>query len=365
MRKYLIIILLFCSIIVILKYRFSNYCIEYKVDNYNIKTIYKNKRFYYELRNDNYTFNFDIYSNRSFKKSLVKRITEINDENLYCIYPIIEDKNTYPLCYYNGEYTDYNIIDSDFLKEYKQDYIDISKPNKDFVFYNSLSKNEYVALWNYKGYIVMNNNQYENVELFKKDKYDNSLAIIIDNDIYMSNNDEEHEFTKLIKLNLESLKKETINLGYNIDFDSYFVGVIKNKLYLFDNKYSILYEIDLKKNKTTIFGNNEIGYTKFENGKFINCSKSEYKINKIKYNTSDSNYIYSENGIYKSYNENKDLKLKINNNEIRIIKENQGDIYYQYKDSFYHYNPLSGSKLIFYNYELTFNSDNTIFVYNK
>ena len=365
MKKYLIIILFICSIIVILKYRFSNYNIEYKVDNYNIKTIYKNKRFYYELKNDDYIFNFDIYSSRTFKKSMVNKIIEITDDGLYCIYPVIKDKNTYPLCYLNGEYTDYNLIDSDLLNEYKKELIEIDKPNKDFVFHNNLNENEYVALWNYKGYIVMNNNQYKNVELFKKDKYDNSLAIIIDNNIYMANNDEEHEFTKLIKFNLETLKKETINLGYNIDFDSYFVGYIKNKLYLFDNKYSILYEIDNKKNKIVIFGNNEIGYSKYENGEFVTCSKSEYKINKIKYDINNSNYIYSDDGIYKSYKENNNIKLKISNNEIKIIKENIGDIYYQYKDNFYYYNPIDGSKLVFYNYELTFNSDNTIFVYNK
>ena len=365
MKKWLFIIIFVFSILIIIRYRFSNYEINYELDNYNIKTIYKNKRFYFELSDNEYTYNFDIYDSRSFNKTLISKINIIEDDKLKCIYPVILDKQTYPLCYYNGVYTDYHLIDSELLNEYKEEIYEIEKPDKDFMFYNNLTSKEYIALWNYKGYIIMNGKDYNNVELFKKDKYDNSLAYIIDNTIYMANNDEEHEFTKIISLDLETLKKDVIELKHNIDFDSYIVGNIKHKLYLFDNKYSILYEIDTKRKETNIIGNNEKGFVKYENGEFINCSKSLYKVDKIKIENNNSNYIYSNDGINKTYNENKNIILKINNSANNIIKENNDDLYYQYKDNFYRYNPISGSSLLFYNYELTFNSDNTIFVYNK
>ncbi len=365
MKKWLIIIILVFSLLIVLKYRFSNYEINYKVDNYKIKTIYKNKRFYYEIKDNDYTYNFDILDSRSFKKTMISKIDLIEDEKLRCIYPSIEGYKTYPLCYLNGVYTDYNLINSELLNEYKEESIEIEKPNKDFILYNNLNDKEYIALWNYKGYIVMNGKEYKNINLFDKDKYDNSLAYIIDNTIYMANNDEEHEFTKLISLNLETFEKKVINLKHNIDFDSYIVGNIENKLYLFDNKFSILYEIDTKKDKVEIIGNNELGYVKYENGEFVTCSKSLYKVDKIKIENNNSNYTYSSDGMYKNYNENKDLLIKINNNSNSIIKENNDDIYYQYKDNVYRYNPYTGSKIIFYNYELTFNSNNTIFVYNK
>ncbi len=365
MRKSLLILIFIFSIIIISKYRFSNYSIEYKTGNYNIKTVYKRKRFYFEISDQKYTYNFDIYESRKFSKTMISKIDTINDDNINCIYPHIKNIKTYPLCYVNDEYTDYNLIDSELLSPYKKQNNEEIKSSKDFVYNNNLSSNEYVALWNYKGYIVMNGSTYKNVELFKKDKYDNSLAYIIDSTIYMANNDEEHEYKKLIWLDLKTLKKGEINIGYNIDFDSYIVGNIKNKLYIFDNKYSILYEIDVKKSKTNIIGSNEKGYVKYKDGELVTCSKSEYKVNKIKFYNNDSKYTYSNDGIYKTYNENKNLKLKINNNSNKIIKENLNDIYYQYKDNFYKYNPYSGSEVIFYNYELTFNSENTIFVYNK
>jgi hypothetical protein len=281
MKNKLIIMILLCLIIIICKYRFSNYSIEYRINNYDIKEIYKDKRFYYEIKDSNYTYNFDIYMERSFNKTMISKINEISDENINCIYPIIEDIKTYPLCYLNGEYTDYNLIDSELLIEYKKNNNIEESNDKDFVYNKNLTKDEYIALWNYKGYIVMNGENYKNIDLFKQDKYDNSLAYLIDDSIYMANNDEEHEYTKLIKFNLTNLKKSEINIGYNIDFDSYIVGSIKNKLYLFDNKYSILYEIDVKKEKTTIIGNNDPNQNETKGiikSKEVRCPKCQENI---------------------------------------------------------------------------------------
>ncbi len=364
MKKILIYSIILSILLILIKYGFSNYTITYKLDNYNIKTIYKNNRFYYEIKDGNTIYNFDIYSKRSFLKTKISKIKEIKDDNFNCIYPTIKNQNTYPLCYSNNEFIDYNLIDSPLLLEYKKETINVDKANKDFVYYNNLSKNEFVAVWNYKGYIVMNGKSYQNVELFKKDKYDNSLAYLLNDTIYMANNDEEHEFTSLITLNLTNLSKDKIDLGYTLDFDSYIVGNIKNNLYIFDNKYAVLYEINTKNKKVKIIANNEKGYVKYDNGKFISCSKNEYKVNKIKYNNETSKYNYTiNNGTYKTINENKSLLQKINNNDIKIIKENDNKLYYNFEDNFYTYDPYNGNNLIFYNYELTFNSDNTMFVY--
>ena len=62
--------------------------------------------------------------------------------------------------------------------------------------------------------------------------------------------------------------------------------------------------------------------------------------------------------------ENK-LKQKILNNEVKIIGENKNEIYYTLNDEFYKYTPSYGSEKIFYNYELAYNNDNSIFIYIK
>lgn len=365
MNKKLIISIFICILIIIIKYRFSNYTIEYKISDYDVKTIYKDKRLYYEIKDkNNNIYNFDIYVKKNPGKLKINKIKEIEGDNFSCIYPTIKNIETYPLCYQDKIYTDYNLIESDLLEEYKTEIISLEKPKEDFIYNNNLSKNVYVALWNYKGYIVMNDKNYYNVEIFKKDKYDNNLAYLKDNKIYMADYDSEHEYNKLIVLNLETLKTSEIELKYNIDHDSYFVGNIKNNLYIFDNKHSILYEINTKNNEINIKSNNEKGYVKYDGKKFVECSKKEYKTDKITYNVEDSKYIYKiENGLYKAIDDNKKLYQKINNDNIIKIKEEDNKLYYINKDNFMLYEPSKGNKKIFYNYEMTFNNSNVVFVY--
>ena len=366
MKKALIYSILGIMLIIFIKYYNSNYNVNYKLDNYSIKTVYKDNRIYYEI-NDGYNYyNFDLYTSRGMSKKLIYEINVIEGDNFNCIYPLIKDINTYPLCYLDGVFTDYNLIDSELLDSYKKQNIDVSKPEKDFVYYNNLKSDEYVALWNYKGYNIMNGKSYKNIELFKKDKYDNSLAYLLNDNIYMANNDEDHEYTSLIKLNITNNSYDKIDIGYNIDFDSYFVGSVKNNIYIFDNKYSILYEFNTKKKETKIIGNNEKGFVKYLNGKFVPCSKTEYKIDKIKYDKQNSLYEYKkDNGFYKSIIDNKKITQKLFDKDITKLKEYNNEIFYSFEDSMYHYEPETGSKKIFYYYELSFNSNNMIFIYKK
>lgn len=368
MKKSLFLIIIVTLIAVLTKFYISDYKIEYKVNGYDVKTIYKNKRFYFEIKKDK-IYNFDIYSKRKLSKTKVERIEELDLTNYYCIIPSIKDMKTYPLCYSKEtqEYIDYNLINDELLTDYQYKSNLNSKPEKDFEYYNLLKENEYIALWTYKGYIIMNGKSFKNVNIFKKDRYDNSLSYIIDNTIYMPNYDEEHEYSKMIKLNLETHKIDYISLEKKIDFDSYIVGNIKNKLYIFDNKNSILYELNLKNSKLSVIGNTEKGFIKYKDGKWLICSKTEYKINKIKIdNHKDSNYTYKiKNGLFKQIKENNNITTKISDNISNIIYEYNDDIYYIYEDNLYLYNSLKGNNKVFYNYELNFNKDNTIFMYIK
>ena len=65
---------------------------------------------------------------------------------------------------------DYNLINDELLADYQYKSNLKSKPEKDFEYYNLLKENEYIALWTYKGYIIMNGKSFKNVNIFKKDK---------------------------------------------------------------------------------------------------------------------------------------------------------------------------------------------------
>lgn len=366
MQKKLVIIIISFSILVLVKYFFSNYEINYNVDNYNVNTKLENNRVYFEITKEN-KYNFDIYT-KSKRKLFINKIKEIVLDNYMCILPYIEDVETYPLCYdkKNNYNIDFNLINDSNLDEYKTKDQIISKPEKkDFIYYNNLNNNEYIALWTYKGYIIMNKDGYKNINLFNNDRYDNDLSYQIDEYIYMPNYDEKFEFSELIKFNIITGESSSINIDNKIDYDSYVVGNVKNKIYIFDNKSAILYSINIKNKKIEIISSNEKGYYKYENGKFIECNKNEYKNKKIKFSENEykSNYIYDDG--FKIIKEDNDIKTKINNNQMIKIFENKNDLYYIQDNSFYKYNPLRGSIKIFYDYELSFNNSKSVFMYYK
>lgn len=363
MNKKLIICLLCYIFIIVFKYFISDYTINYKLKDYEIAIEYNNKRYYIELEKDN-KYNLDIYKTRSLNRKIINDIKIINDENYECIIPLIDGVDTNPLCYRDSEYIDFNLIESEKLDLYKNKLLSDVVGNE-FKYYDSLDTTEYMALWNYKGYVVMNGNSYDIVKLFDKDRYDNNLSYQIDNYIYMPNYDQEHEYNELIKFNIKTLKYEKIIMDNNIDYDSYVVGNIKKKIYIFDNKHSLLYEINIKNGESKIIGSNEIGYVKYMNNEFISCSKSEYKNDKIKYNDFKSVYKYNNSsGLYKSIKENDGLIQKISDSEAIILGEYNNILYYLVKNKVYKYEPMKTIKQVLFENELEFNNSNMIFIYN-
>ena len=123
MKRGLVLTIILGIILVIIKYYIADYSIEYKINNYDVKTIYKDKRLYYEIKKGNEIFNFEIFTKRKLSKTKINKIKEIKNDTISCIYPTINDFETYPLCYENGIYKDYNLIESDLLLEYKNEQI--------------------------------------------------------------------------------------------------------------------------------------------------------------------------------------------------------------------------------------------------
>ena len=165
MNKKLIIVILIFLLIIVIKYTFSNYSLIYKVNNYDVYTKYNKGRYYFEIKKE-HKYNFDIYGKRGLSKVIISDIKEIQFDNYDCILPVIKNMETYPLCYSNNDnqLIDYHLIDDEVLAEYKSEIKEIEKPNKDFIFYNNLKSNEYVALWTYKGYTIMNGKEYNDIK---------------------------------------------------------------------------------------------------------------------------------------------------------------------------------------------------------
>lgn len=363
MKKYIGILFLSLIVVMFIKYFNAEYKIKYNLDDHSIIAKYENGRYYVEIDGK---YNFDIYKSRGLKKLKIKQIKVIDDNELYCIIPIIDGINTYPLCYLNKEYIDYNLVDNEEINEYKNTYTDHLKGN--FSFNNNLNKKEYILLWNYKGFYRMNGEDINTINLFKEGKYDNNLMCQINNELLFPDYKEEYNFKVFYLLDIGNGNKKTIESKYEFSYDGYIVGNINNKIYFYDNKNSKLYEINIKKSEIKLIGSEELGYIKYINKKQVVAKKSEYKNQEINYINEKSNYKYSvENyNLYKVINDNENIKIKIFNGEkIKVIKENNNDLYFISNDIMYKYNPSIGYIKIFNYFELNFNTNNIIYIYNK
>ena len=362
MKKKIFIIFLFLVLLVTIKYFSSNYKITYTLDNYKIVTTYKNNRFYINIDNK---YSFDIYKKRGVSKFKIKSIKTIESDNLKCIYPVIKGIKTTPLCYYKDEYIDYKLIDDEVLNEYKSEIKDDSNGN--FYFNNNLTNKEHVYLWNYKGFYKMNDEVLKTIDLFNEGKYDNSLMYKLDNKIILPDYNQEYEFNKFYVINMANNKVSIIQTKYQISYNSYIVGNIDKNIYLFDIKGLELYEIDLKRLNIRLIGSEELGYYKYENGNKISVTSNEYKNRSIVYEKEkNSNYNYEiiDNKLYMNHLED-NLRMKIfDGNNIKIIDEYKNNLYFTSEDKFYKYNPYELIKIFNY-FELNFNENNIIYVYNQ
>lgn len=365
MKKKIFIIFIIILLIIVIKYFFSDYKIKYSIDNYNIVSTYSKNRYYIEIDGK---YNFDFYYRRSLSKIKILFIKEIIDGDIRCVYPKIKGITTYPLCYKGKEYTDYNLLDSTKLDVYKSE-IKYSELDDTFSYNKNLDKNEYVLVYNYKGFYKMNYNQKNEIDIFKEDRYENSLMYSINNKILFPDYDEEYIFKDFYLLNIENSKYKKIKTKYEISYDSYVVGNIKNKVYLYDIKNSNLYEININTLKVNLIGYKEIGYYKIINGKKEEVEKQEYDNKSIIYASEENNnctYFVENNAIYKKLKDNGSLNQKIfESDEIKIIDQNKNNLYFISGDIFYKYNPQNGTQRIFNYFELNFNKNAIIYVYSK
>lgn len=366
MKKAFLILITIMIFIVTVHYYSYSYDINYSLGDFEINEIYnsKNKIISFNIEYKEKQYYFEIGRNRFLQKKLLNNINLIEEDNIICILADSKKIDTYPLCYENDNYVSYLAINSEVLNEYKHQY-DIEEVLENFKYFNNLNKNEYVALWKYNGFYIMNGDNIKTINLFKKDRYNIDLAIIVKDKIIMPNYDESQYFKSLIVLDITTGKHEMIEGKYDIYYDSYFAGNNGNNIYLFDNKTESLYEINIKKQTIKLISNEEKGYIKLENNKKVEADLKEYTKNKITYFSSKLTYEYenTEDGTYKKLNN--DLLQKLSNNNISIFKDSIDNIYYSDGNYFYNFNNYSGIKPIFYDFELNFNSNNRIFVYIK
>lgn len=349
MKKKVLLIFPVLIVIVFIKYLTGNYEISYKIKEYKIKEISKNDETHFIITYEDTLYDFIYLEGRKISKKRVKDVKNEEVNGYVCLTPKISGYDSYTLCSDGEEVVSKEIAESSLLyKEYSEDFK-----------YNKLDDNEYILIWKYDGFYYLNGSEYKTINLFNSNRYSNDLMYQVDKYLIFPKYESNYEFKTFYILDMTKGKYKEISTSYSINYDSYYAGIHKNSLYLFDNKNNNLYEINYKNNSVILAGNEVKGYIKYVNNKKESASLNDYSKNKITYFNSGEKIISAENN-FLVYN---NFKVKYSNENVKVINSFDRNIYYIYKDNIYKYN--NNTNLVAHYFELNFNDKVIVFAYSK
>ena len=354
-RAYLILLLIVILIIFFVIPR--NHEKNYKINDYNIKEVFNNKNKRYNLtisKDDNiYEYYFD---SKNLGKKIINNIEDVSNDDNSCIIISIKNSNKMPLC----KDIDYHLVDnidfSEYKKEYNNDYKTVDKTNV----YNTMNKTYFI--WNYNNFSFINDKETTNIDLFKSDYYNISIATTIKDYLVIANYDEQYNFKELIFINMKNKNKDTWQLNHEISYESYVLGTVDNYIYIVDKKNKLEYRLDIKKKEMKVVGNDTNGGITYNNGKYDDVSMYKLINNEVTFDYGyDQMYIIDDN---KLYLQTSNTKVLVSNKKIaKIIYQNNNYVYYLVGDTLYYHSLIDGEVMIMKNFEWNFNNNNVIFIY--
>ena len=298
----LLLVLLILTIICknILTFDSISYKIKVDQNKIKIKEIVNKDNYYIEIKTGKNIYPIRIYDNITKKRKIVKDIYLYKDKNIECILPVINNKLSIDMmCYKDETLYDYHTIigDNNSLDKYVDSIKlynlnnfqnkHINKKTIGTVKYNIFNNfNNIVAITTYKGLIIND----EEINIFKKDIYNNNLSTFIDNYYIIADYEKKYSFNNFYIINLNNKKITKLESKNDISYDSYIQGIVDNKIYLYDKDNENQYEIDIKENKIKIVSNNKyIKYYTNKKWEKINKTKANKEIY-FDYETLDNNF---------------------------------------------------------------------------
>ena len=366
--------------------------INYNIGNFNIKEIYtsNDNNYYFKIKSDKLSINFQIKENYNKSEKIIKKLHYKKIDDYKCLFPLFKENRqlTDIMClkdniiYYANTLNNKNIQNYFKKKGYKNKYKDkakqISITNTQSIYKENITKNTYIAIETYKGLKLFNGKETE-VKIFENDVYKKPISIFTDKYYLVADYNSEYTFNKMHLVNIINGEKITIRSYDDISFDSYIMGEVDGKIYMFDKENNKQYEIDLEEKMINHIGNkNNI---KYYNGKWttitLNEAKSEKKFTSFKeiegYEKVDkvNNYYYfykKDNNTYKIYRadkNNKKLKTYLfDTTDITNITYINDNIYYKNQNTLILYSKNTSKKLITEK-EIEFNNDISFGIYEK
>lgn len=370
----------------------KGHTINYNVGNFNIKETYSSKdnNYYFIIKSEKYNTNFQIKENYKKSEKIIKKLYYKKIDDYKCLLPIFKGDNQIIdiMCTKDNVIYYANTINNDniekefkkygYINKYKDKAKQIRVSNTQSIYKENIKKNTYIALETYKGLKLFNGKETE-IKLFENDVYKKPISIFTNKYYLVADYNSEYTFNKMYLINIINGEKITIRSYDDISFDSYIMGEVDGKIYLFDKENSKQYEIDLEEKMVNIIGNkNNI---KYYNGKWNKINLNEAKSGKLfttykeikDYEKVDkiNNYYYfykkvnNKYEVYRADKNNKELKTYLfDTTDITNITYIKDNIYYK-KNNIFNIYSKNGSRKLISDKEIEFNSDISFGIYEK
>ncbi len=355
-KKIILFVFFFFVLVFFFLFHSRNYEIEYNRDSVQVEERFMKKEKVYEFifHYNEKDFIQRIPNSYISSKKLVKSIEIKEVEEAICLIPSSKKLNMTPVCLKDNEQLSPHLV----LKE-EETEIHPQDTYENITIYN-LNQKSYL-LWNYKGFYKIDSKKKENISLFENDTYSLSLVEQVGNYLILADYDQKYEFQKFYVLNSKNGKIKELSLKEALPFDSYFLGVFKNKAYLIDKKNKQEYKINPKKLEIEKISKKNIGKL-YTNNAWESLSMDILASNEKKF-TYDKwiSYQVENNTLYAIINT---YKVKLSNQKVKeIVYFEEDTVYYLVEDKLYCYNPEDGEIVLLSNFEWNFNYKNMVFIF--
>lgn len=361
LKMFQIVLVLIFVLFLIFLFSAKNYHKEYEINNVKIAESYnkENKAYYFTFTYKEITLDYLLDVKYRHHRGLITNLEIIEDEekNNFCLLPKDKKLEFAPVCYENNNIVHYSNLTTDLKNRIPSKYF--NKETKKTT-YNDIDiyNNSYTYLiWNYDGFYYLNNSTNKKIEIFNKELYTINLVGYTDKFLVIADHDSNYTFNKFYTINLKNGNLKSHEVKENVYFDSYYIGYNKNKLYIVDNKESVMYEFNAKNGKLE-----KIKSKVLKNKEWENVSIKTLINKKVEFEY-PTNYMYTleQNKLYLTYKD-KEIKTLISDNVKHIVKTKTKDIFYLKGDTLYHFDPYNGEERLLTYSEWNFNYENMIYI---
>ncbi len=340
-----------------------DYEVIYKVDEYEVDESYDKERKFYKLAVDYEGVRFEetILSDYINGKRFVSevRLKQENDE--VCLLFESDELDTYPVCRSDERFVDYDLTsirDDEFFK--RETVKKTSSTYEGIEMKSTLGKRFFV--WDYKGYLSIDDETKDKREFLEKESYYNNLAYSDGEYLLTPNYDQDYAFDEVFVIDMKKGKLSKWKLDVEISYNSYYLGTRDGRVYMVDRKNKAEYELNLRKKKIERVDKSGMG--KVWDSKWTEVSMTKLSTDDYVFATDDVFRYVLEDGILQMRTSDSKEATTISKLEVdKIVATRKDEVYYLVKDELYSYSPKFGENAVLKYSELGFNSVNSIYIY--